>query len=84
MMPGSKWELFNMKTEGGNVSAEYKVHLNAMEGQAEASEIKYSDTERGIKQVAGRALNTWAMEAIYFRRIGFDESGKAGYDRISL
>jgi len=83
-MPGSKWELFNRKLEDGNVSAEYKAHINAIQGQSEASEIRYSDTERGIKQLAGRAMNTWAQEVIFFRRIGFDENGQAGYDKISF
>lgn len=83
-MPGAKWELFLRKVNSGEVSAEYKVHLNAMKGQSEASEIKYSDTERGIKQIAGRALKTWAMDAIFFRRIGVDEFGRPGYDRITF
>ncbi|MEF2146665.1 MAG: hypothetical protein V3573_14560 [Desulfovibrionaceae bacterium] len=83
-MPGAKWDLFNRKVEGGEGSAEYKVHLNSEHGQPEATEIRYSDTEFGIKKIAGAALKSWAMEAIFFRRLGFDEHGRAGYDRISL
>lgn len=81
-MPWAKWELFLRKLQAGEISAEYKVHLNSERGAVQATEVHYSDTERGIKQIAGRAMNTWAMEAIYFRRIGFDEFGEAGYDRI--
>lgn len=81
-MPWAKWELFQRKVHAGEVGAEYKVHLNSERGAVQATEIRYSDTERGIRQIAGRAMNTWAMEAIYFRRIGFDDFGKAGYDRI--
>lgn len=86
-MPPAKWELFQLKTKGENMSraqGEYKVHLNSEKGAVEATEIRYSDSERGIKQIAGRALKSWAMEAIFFRRIGFDEFGNPGYDKISF
>ena len=86
-MPTAKWELFQLKTKGGCMAkeqSEYKVHLNSEKGAVEATEIRYSDSERGIKQIAGRALKTRAMEAIFFRRLGFDEFGNAGYDRISF
>ena len=86
-MPTAKWELFQIKTKGmvmQKESGEYKVHLNSEVGAVEATEVRYSDSERGIKQIAGRALKSWAMEAIFFRRLGFDEFGNAGYYRISL
>lgn len=86
-MPMAKWELFNLKTKGIDMSresGEYKVHLNSERGAVEATEIRYSDSERGIKQIAGRALKSWAMEAIFFRRLGFDEFGNPGYDKISF
>lgn len=83
-MPGAKWELFLRKFQAGEVGAEYKVHLNSERGAVQATEIRYSDTERGIKQIAGRAMKTWAMEAIFFRRLGFDEFGRPGYDKITL
>ena len=83
-MPGAKWELFQRKVHAGEVGAEYKVHLNSERGAVQATEIRYSDTERGIKQIAGRAMKTWAMEAIFFRRLGFDEFGRPGYDRITF
>lgn len=86
-MPSAKWELFQLKTQGmvmQKESGEYKVHLNSERGAVEATEIRYSDSERGIKQIAGRALKSWAMEAIFFRRLGFDEFGNPGYDRVSF
>lgn len=83
-MPEAKWELFQRKVHAGEVGAEYKVHLNSERGAVQATEIRYSDTERGIKQIAGRAMKTWAMEAIFFRRLGFDEFGRPGYDRITF
>ena len=60
----------------------YKIHMNSEANAVEASEVKFSETLRGAKQIAGKAVNSWAMEAIIFESIGVDENGQTGYDRI--
>ena len=62
----------------------YKIHLNSEANAVEASEVKFSETLRGAKQIASRAVNTWAMEAIIFQSMGLDDAGNHGYDRIEV
>jgi len=62
----------------------FKTHMNSESGAVEASEIKYSETLRGAKQIAKRAVNTWAMEAIIFQSLGQDDARNHGYNRVAV
>ena len=63
---------------------EYKIHINSEGNMLLPTELKFSSSLRGAKQIARRAVNVWAAEATVYRLIGHDIFGEPGYDKILI